>query len=166
MWVSILGGPSYTPEASLGIGGAMLMTFRMNQQDTISQRSFIPVGFNISVNGTFVAAGAGTLFFNENKFRIYIKYGYRTEPSNFYGIGYDEIKAAENLNDLYGKDSVTFHKANVQFFPRMQHQPMVKKPTDSPRKENKREDRTPIRLSTKEEARRAFIYSEIFNRKY
>ena len=49
---------------------------------------------------------------------------------------------------------------------RMQHQPMVKKPTDSPRKENKREDRTPIRLSTKEEARRAFIYSEIFNRKY
>ncbi len=44
--------------------------------------------------------------------------------------------------------------------PRMQHQPMVKKPTDSPRKENKREDRTPIRLSTKEEARRAFIYSE------
>ena len=43
--------------------------------------------------------------------------------------------------------------------PRMQHQPMVKKPTDSPRKENKREDRTPIRLSTKEEARRAFIYS-------
>lgn len=118
MWVSILGGPSYTPEASLGIGGAMLMTFRMNQQDTISQRSFIPVGFNISINGTFVAAGAGTLFFNENKFRIYIKYGYRTEPSNFYGIGYDEIKAAENLNDLYGKDSVTFHKANVQFFPR------------------------------------------------
>ena len=49
--------------------------------------------------------------------------------------------------------------------PRMQHQPMVKKPTDSPRKENKREDRTPIRLSTKEEARRAFIYSEIL-RKY
>ena len=35
-----------------------------------------------------------------------------------------------------------------------------------PWKENKREDRTPIRLSTKEEARRAFIYSEIFNRKY
>lgn len=118
MWVSVLGGPSYTPEASLGIGGAMLMTFRMNPKDTISQRSFIPVGFNISLNGTFVAAGAGTLFFNENKFRIYIKYGYRTEPSNFYGIGYDEIKAAEDLNDLYGKDSVTFHKAHVQIFPR------------------------------------------------
>ena len=47
------GGPSYNPEASLGVGGAMLMTFRMNPDDTISQRSFIPVGFNISINGTF-----------------------------------------------------------------------------------------------------------------
>ena len=103
---------------SLGVGGAMLMTFRMNPDDTISQRSFIPVGFNISINGTFVAAGAGTLFFNENKFRIYIKYGYRTEPANFYGVGYDEIKKAEELKDRYDKDSVTFHKASVQFFPR------------------------------------------------
>ena len=118
VWLSILGGPSYNPEASLGVGGAMLMTFRMNPDDTISQRSFIPVGFNISINGTFVAAGAGTLFFNENKFRIYIKYGYRTEPANFYGVGYDEIKKAEELKDRYDKDSVTFHKASVQFFPR------------------------------------------------
>ena len=118
VWLSILGGPSYNPEASLGVGGAMLMTFRMNKTDSVSQRSFIPVGFNISINGTFVAAGAGTLFFNENKFRIYVKYGYRTEPANFYGIGYDEIKQAEELKDLFHKDSVTFHKTNVQFFPR------------------------------------------------
>ena len=118
VWLSILGGPSYNPEASLGIGGAMLMTFRMNKYDSLSQRSFIPVGFNISINGTFVAAGAGTRFFNENKLRIYIKYGYRTEPANFYGIGYDEIKRAEELRDLFNKDSVTFHKASVQFFPR------------------------------------------------
>lgn len=118
VWLSILGGPSYNPEASFGVGGAMLMTFRMNKYDTISQRSFIPVGFNISINGTFVAAGAGTLFFNENKFRIYIKYGYRTEPANFYGIGYEQIKQAENLKDEHGKDSVSFHKTNVQFFPR------------------------------------------------
>ena len=32
--------------------------------------------------------------------------------------------------------------------------------------EKKKEKQTPIKLSTKEEARRAFIYSEIFNRKY
>lgn len=118
VWLSILGGPSYNPEASLGIGGAMLMTFRMNKYDSISQRSFIPVGFNISINGTFIAAGAGTLFFNENKFRIYVKYGYRTEPANYYGIGFSEVKEAEKIKDLYGKDSVTFHKTNLQILPR------------------------------------------------
>lgn len=118
VWTSILGGPSYNPEASLGVGGAMLMSFRMNKNDSISQRSFIPVGFNISINGTFIAAGAGTLFFNENKFRIYVKYGFRTEPANFYGIGYDQIKAGEELKDLYGKDSVTFHKTSIQFNPK------------------------------------------------
>lgn len=118
VWISVLGGPSYTPEASLGVGGAMLLTFRMASHDTVSQRSFIPVGFNASINGTFVAAGAGTLFFNENRFRIYIKYGYRTEPANFYGVGYDEIEKAEDLKDRYDKDSVNFHKTSVQFFPR------------------------------------------------
>ena len=119
MWISILGGPSYTPEASFGIGGAMLMTFRMNKYDSLSQRSFIPVGFNISLNGTFVAAGAGTLFFDENRFRIYVKYGYRTEPANFYGIGFDQIKATEDLKDRWGKDSITeYHRSSIQFYPR------------------------------------------------
>ena len=29
VWISVLGGPSYNPEASFGIGGAALMSFRM-----------------------------------------------------------------------------------------------------------------------------------------
>lgn len=57
----------------------------------------------------------------------------------------------------------TVHKPQT---PRMPHRPTMRKPAVSPREENKKEGRTPIRLSTKEEARRAFIYSEIFNRKY
>lgn len=113
IWLSILGGPSYTPEASFGAGGAMLMSFRMNRSDSISQRSFLPVGFNISVNGTFVIAGAGALFFNENKFRIYTRYGYRNEPTNFFGVGFKEIDANHK------SDSTTeFKKENFQLFPR------------------------------------------------
>lgn len=113
VWASILGGPSYTPEASLGVGGAVLASFRLNKYDTVSQRSFLPAGFNISINGTFVAAGAGVLFFNENKFRIYIKYGFRNEPTNFFGVGFDEIK--EN----HKSDSTTgFKKNTLNFMPR------------------------------------------------
>ena len=113
VWTSILGGPSYTPEANFGVGGAALLSFKVNSSDTISQRSFLPLGFNISLNGTFVLAGGGTLFLNENKFRIYASYGYRNEPTNFFGVGYDEIDAN------YQSDSTTlFKRSYFEFNPR------------------------------------------------
>lgn len=110
VWTSILGGPSYTPEASVGVAAAVLMSFRINGQDTVSQRSFLPMGINASINGTVAVAGAGTLFFRENRFRIYTKYGYREEPSNFYGVGFDEINSVER------SDSTTFfNKTSIYF---------------------------------------------------
>lgn len=113
VWWSILGGPSYTPEASLGLGGALLATFRINKADTISQRSFIPVGFNISLNGTYVVAGAASLFFNENKFRIYTSYSFRREPSNYFGKGFS------SASHIPMSDSTTlFHKTSFLLYPR------------------------------------------------
>lgn len=113
VWLSVLGGPSYTPEASFGIGGAMLASFMMNSNDSVSMRSFIPVGFNISLNGTIVVAGAGTLYMNQNRFRIYLKYEYRDEPSHYYGKGYDFIESIER------SDTTTkFHKRSFQVYPR------------------------------------------------
>lgn len=113
VWWSVLGGPSYTPEASFGVGGAVLASFRMNKNDSLSQRSFIPAGFNISLNGTFVVAGAGTLFFNQNKFRIYIKYGFRHEPSHYYGKGYETIE-----HTVRGDSTTKFSKTYFQIYPR------------------------------------------------
>lgn len=72
LWISVLGGPSYTPEASFGIGGAMLTSFRINRADSVSQRSYLPVGFNLSLNGTIVVSGTGALFMRQNRFRIYL----------------------------------------------------------------------------------------------
>lgn len=113
VWWSILGGPSYTPEASFGVGGAVLASFKMNKRDTISQRSFLPVGLNLSVNGTIVVAGAGTFFFNENKFRIYANYGYRNEPAHYYGIGIEEAD-----NTLRGDSTTKYHRSYFQLYPR------------------------------------------------
>ena len=113
IWWSVLGGPSYTPEASFGVGGAVLARFRMNKQDTISQRSFLPAGLNLSINGTIVVAGAGTFFFNENRFRIYMNYGYRNEPSHYYGKGFEK---AENLER--GDSTTRFHRSYFQLYPR------------------------------------------------
>lgn len=113
VWTSILGGPSYTPEASVGVGGAILMSFRIDSKDTISQRSFLPMGFNVSVNGTFILAGAGSLFFNENKFRIYTNYGYRNEPTNFFGIGFDQIDGVEQ-----GEETTQYYRTEFELYPR------------------------------------------------
>ena len=113
IWWSVLGGPSYTPEASFGVGGAVLASFRMNKQDTISQRSFLPAGLTLSINGTIVVAGAGTFFFNENRFRIYMNYGYRNEPSHYYGKGFEK---AENLER--GDSTTRFHRSYFQLYPR------------------------------------------------
>ena len=93
IWWSVLGGPSYTPEAS--------------------QRSFLPAGLNLSINGTIVVAGAGTFFFNENRFRIYMNYGYRNEPSHYYGKGFEK---AENLER--GDSTTRFHRSYFQLYPR------------------------------------------------
>lgn len=57
VWWSVLGGPSYTPEASFGVGGAVLASFRMNKQDTISQRSFLPAGLKPVYKRNLVVAG-------------------------------------------------------------------------------------------------------------
>ena len=113
IWWSVLGGPSYTPEASFGVGGAVLASFRMNKHDTISQRSFLPAGLNLSINGTIVVAGAGTFFFNENRFRIYMNYGYRNEPSHYYGKGFEK---AGNLER--GDSTTRFHRSYFQLYPR------------------------------------------------
>ena len=111
--VSVLGGPSYTPEASLGVGGAMLMSFKMDKKDTISQRSFLPVGFNLSLNGTVVVAGAGTFFFNRDKYRLYMNYSFRIEPANYYGADMSVIE-----NTPRGSSTTGFHKMMLQFNPR------------------------------------------------
>ncbi len=113
VWWSVFGGPSYTPEASFGVGGAVLASFKTNKRDSLLQRSFLPAGVNLSINGTIVVAGAGTFFFNQNRFRIYVNYGYRNEPSHYYGRG------MEKAEHTVRSDSTThFHRSYFQLYPR------------------------------------------------
>ena len=95
------------------MGGAVLASFRFHKNDTITKRSFIPAGVNASLNGTIVVAGAGTLFFNENRFRIYVNYGFRNEPSHYYGKGYETIE-----NTVCGDSTTKYHRTYFQFYPR------------------------------------------------
>ncbi len=93
---NILGGPSYTPDFGVLIGGSALMTFRMNPQDTTMRRSVIPMAL------AFMFEGGGLnlmvkpqLFFKDDKFRIFGVLNYKNTRENFYGIGYNTNKNYE-----------------------------------------------------------------------
>ncbi|QZT36849.1 BamA/TamA family outer membrane protein [Halosquirtibacter xylanolyticus] len=90
---SILGGPGYTPDFGILIGGSALFTFQMNMQDTISKRSVVPVAFAFLFEGGVNLLVRPQLFFKEDKIRLMGKYTYVNTTDNYYGIGYSENKS-------------------------------------------------------------------------
>ena len=93
---NILGGPSFSPDFGLLVGGSALMTFRMNPQDTTMRRSVSPMAL------AFMFEGGGLnlmvkpqLFFKDDKFRIFGVLNYKNTRENFYGIGYNTNKNYE-----------------------------------------------------------------------
>ena len=89
---NILGGPSYTPDFGLLIGGSALMTFRMNPSDTTQQRSVVPVAIALMFNGGLNLFSKPQLFFKGDRFRIFGQFSYKNTQENFYGIGYSTNK--------------------------------------------------------------------------
>lgn len=112
IWISILGGPSFTPEASLGAAGVVLMSFKFNPKDSVVNRSTLPLGFMGSINNTFMLAGAGEFFLKQNKIQISANYGIRYEPSNYFGVGFGQI------DKNHQSDTTTQYTSfNIQFKP-------------------------------------------------
>lgn len=89
---NILGGPSYTPDFGLLVGGSALMTFRMNHKDTTMRRSVIPASLAFMFNGGVSLMVKPQLFFKNDRFRIFGQFSYKNSQENFYGIGYDTNK--------------------------------------------------------------------------
>ena len=79
---NILGGPSYTPDFGLLIGGSALMTFRMNPSDTTQQRSVVPVAIALMFNGGLNLFSKPQLFFKGDRFRIFGQFSYRSTPGS------------------------------------------------------------------------------------
>ena len=85
---NILGGPSYTPDFGLLIGGSALMTFRMNPKDTTMRRSVIPAALAFMFNGGLNLVVKPQLFFQNDRFRIFGQFSFKNTQENFYGVGY------------------------------------------------------------------------------
>ncbi|WP_336533106.1 BamA/TamA family outer membrane protein [Bacteroides acidifaciens] len=85
---NILGGPSYTPDFGLLVGGSALMTFRMNPSDTTQRRSVVPMAIALMFKGGLNLMTKPQLFFKGDRFRIFGTFSYKNTIENFYGIGY------------------------------------------------------------------------------
>lgn len=89
---NILGGPSFSPDFGLLVGGSALMTFRMDPKDTTMRRSVLPVAMAFMFKGGLNIMVKPQLFFKNDRFRIFGQFSYKNTQENFYGIGYDTNK--------------------------------------------------------------------------
>ena len=64
---SFVAAPSYTREASFGIGGAASGLYRLDRTDSIMQPSDISINGNMSVEGMYVINIRGNNNFKGNK---------------------------------------------------------------------------------------------------
>ncbi len=92
---NILGGPSYSPDFGLLVGGSALMTFRMNPKDTTMRRSVVPAALAFMFNGGLNVMVKPQLFFKNDRFRIFGQFSYKNTQENFYGVGYSTNKHYE-----------------------------------------------------------------------
>ncbi len=96
--------PSYTREASFGIGGAATGLYRINKKDSIQQPSDFFVCLNVSFNGFFVLTMKGNNLFTDNRSRLSYKIELYRKALNFWGITSEET--ARNPKSKYDRRQV------------------------------------------------------------
>lgn len=93
------GGPSYSKNTSFGIGGLAAGLYRLDRTDSVTQPSNISIFANISVTGVYSVGVRGNNIFKQNKSRINYLLQFYSQPSSFWGIGYDD--AVNNPESTY-----------------------------------------------------------------
>lgn len=93
--VNVLGGPFYDNQAGFGIALMAGGNFKF-RNDTVSFPTTSQLYFNISTKGFWKIGLYGSVFLNENKWRINYDISYENTPSYFYGIGFENGDNEEN----------------------------------------------------------------------
>lgn len=110
---NILGGPSYTPDFGLLIGGSALVTFMYEPPRTSTmRRSVVPASVALMFNGGLNIVVKPQLFFKNDRFRIFGQFIYKNTQENYYGVGY-----TTNKNYVRGKETSQYKYSGVQINP-------------------------------------------------
>lgn len=110
--VSFAAAPSYTREASFGIGGMASGLYRVDRKDSIMPPSDITLVFNASIQGFYALEARGNNYFKNNRSLLSYEVGFTTKPLDFWGISYD----ATSINPVidYTRQQVKID-ANYQY---------------------------------------------------
>lgn len=92
-WLSPLIAPAYTADAGFLVSGGMLYSFKVNRNDTISQRSSLPATIYYSSKGNFGIRTFLKTFWFEDKFRYYTNLTIRDKDNHYFGKGYEQIES-------------------------------------------------------------------------
>jgi outer membrane protein assembly factor BamA len=94
--ISFAGAPSYTREASFGIGGMATGLYRLDRTDSVMSPSDITLVLNASIKGFFALEAKGNNNFKGRKSLLSYEIGLTRKPLDFWGISYD----ACNINPV------------------------------------------------------------------
>ncbi|QLE00723.1 BamA/TamA family outer membrane protein [Galbibacter sp. BG1] len=88
-------GPGYTPENGFLIAGGVLYTFKTDPQDSLIQRSSMPLTAFISTRGNIGLNGKLQSFWWEDRFRLNVVAKYSDADDDYFGVGIQENQNIE-----------------------------------------------------------------------
>ncbi len=102
--MNFVAAPSYTREASFGLGAIMTGLYRLDRSDSIMQPSDISIAANASLLGFYSIVAKGNNLFKGNRARLSYKVAFTNKPLNFWGITYDDC--AVNPKSKYTRKQI------------------------------------------------------------
>ena len=105
--------PAFTPELGILLSVSGIFSFKTNTQDSLIQKSSLPVSVGYSSLGSIVASGILTSFWKQDKIRVYSSFYLKDTPDNYWGVGYKEANKT-NLGD-----STAYHRFWWQINPKI-----------------------------------------------
>jgi hypothetical protein len=96
---SVLPGPFYNPEMSLGIGISAVGLYQVDPNDTKSELSSLMINGFASINGALGVVIENKTFLNQDRQRFYFSIEMADAPEVYYGVGYTDNHIDENKID-------------------------------------------------------------------
>lgn len=80
--------PSYSPEFEMLFSAGGLISFKVQQDNPLLERSSIPFSAGYSTNGSTAISALPYIYGKNDSYRLLSKFYYKNMPDNYWGVGY------------------------------------------------------------------------------